>query len=207
MQSHRSINGVAAAGKVHPNEPAVFRARSRLEMNEIPGAHQDSVATGDSDARNETALAPSHSMELSPLDGGVDPGPDDRRGATNDSAGKPNHAQPHNHRDGCRDSECGPATAASELIAIAPRGELGPQRFANPYQLQSFGQSGESDVFCGHSLEGVAEQALAAFDCFPTFLEWREVPPLAFLADNPEAAPPLIERQPPPNRERLDDLV
>jgi hypothetical protein len=51
------------------------------------------------------------------------------------------------------------------------------------------------------------KEPLAAFDCFPPFLEWSQVPAGALPADHPQSPSTLVERQTPPDRERFHNLV
>jgi hypothetical protein len=176
-------------------------------MNEVSAAEHDAVTTGNGDSRDGSASTPPHPRELSPLDGRADRGTDDRRGATNRRTGESDQAQADNHRGGCSDADYCTAMAASELIPVTPRGELWPQRLSDADQLESLGKSRETDVFRGHAFVRVAKQPLAILDRFPTFLEWGEIPPLARLAHHPEPAAPLIEGQPSPHWERLDDFI
>ena len=59
-------------------------------------------------------------------------------------------------------------------------------------------------VFTG---ETPRDGALAILDGLPSFLEWCEVPLRAPLAHDPEATLRRIEREPSPDRKRLDDFV
>ena len=95
----------------------------------------------------------------------------------------------------------------AELVTVSPCSKLRALRFADANQFQAFVQLREADVVGRDAFLRVAKELLALLDGFPAFFERREVPLLAFATHDPQAPAPLIEREPPADRERLDDLV
>ena len=95
--------------------------------------------------------------------------------------------------------------AAPELIAVAPRGELGTQRLPDAHQLEPLVESSQADVFRGDTLSRRTEASLAILDRLPALFERRQVPTLALATHRPQAALGGVEGQPPPDGERLDD--
>jgi hypothetical protein len=75
---------------------------------------------------------------------------------------------------------------ATEHRPIAPRRELRAQRLSDAHQLQSLGQSGQTDVVGGGSEHRATKPTLTRFDCLPPLLERRQVPAAAPQADDPE---------------------
>src|SRR5262249_37401233 len=111
------------------------------------------------------------------------------------------------HTDAAADEQHLPAPTATELIAVAPGGEFRTQRRTDADEGEPIAELGETDVVSGNAAARVAVELLGLLDCFPAFLERRQVPPLALRAHDPE--PPFggIECQALPDRERFDRLI
>ena len=141
-----------------------------------------------------------HLPDVEPVRDLVHQGEADTRGSS------ANHDAPDN------DSCAGPVqdrapTPAPELVAVAPRSELGALGLADAHQRQSLRMAGETDVVGGDADAGVPEEALAVLDRFPALLQRREVPAFALHAHDPEAAADRVEGQPAPHWERLHHLI
>jgi hypothetical protein len=100
-----------------------------------------------------------------------------------------------------------PTATTTELIAIAPRRELGTQWRTDAYQLGPITQTGEADLVGTHTYPRVAKGALGLLDGLPSRFEWGEVPPLARPAHDPQAPIARVEGETPPDGQRLDRFV
>src|SRR6185437_10722486 len=132
-----------------------------------------------------------------------DPGEAAHAGAECRAAGNDSGERAQSHAD----FEHGADATASELIAVAPRGELRPQRPANANELEPLAQPRHADVVGGHAQLRRAEAPLALFNGFPALIQRREVPPLTLATHDPESPPFGVERQASPDGERLDHLI
>src|ERR1041385_636309 len=105
-----------------------------------------------------------------------------------------------------RDEHLAPPTA-TELITVAPRGELRAQRLTDADELCPVAQLGEPNVLRRHPAPRVPIEALGVFDRLPSLLERRQVPAFALSAHDPKPALRRVERQTAPDRKRLERLV
>src|SRR5690606_15686131 len=99
------------------------------------------------------------------------------------------------------------AIAPREALAVAPRGELRPQRLPDADEIRAVTQRGEADLLGGHTLLRIAVEALPFLDAFPARLQRREVPLPAAGTHDPETPARLVEGEALPDREVLDGLV
>lgn len=98
-------------------------------------------------------------------------------------------------------------TAARELIAVAPRGQLRTLRLADANELEPFTQAREADVIGRDAQLRGAEKTVALLDRFPAVLDRREIPADAPATDDPEAAVRCIEGEPATDGKMLDRFV
>src|SRR5205823_973122 len=136
----------------------------------------------------DQAAAGARDQPAEAADRGADNGATDRHGAERRHPGAGN--------------EHLAAAAPAELVAVAPRRELGTQRLADPDQDRAVAELRHSDVFRGDPATRDAVDLFRLLDRLPALLERGEVPSLAVGADHPEAALGRIEREPPAYRKR-----
>jgi hypothetical protein len=101
----------------------------------------------------------------------VDPVPAlPEHGAADGTRGEPpdDEGADHHRADGA--VEDGLLPAASELVPVAPGGELVPEGPSDADELQTFGVTGEAHVLGGDAEAGVPEEPLARLDGLPAFL-------------------------------------
>ena len=100
-----------------------------------------------------------------------------------------------------------PAAPAAELIAIAPRRELGPQRSTDSYELSSFFQASQPDIGSRDAEGRRTKGTFASLDRLPTLFQRREIPPLAAPTHHPQSPLLGVERQPPSDGEVLYGFI
>jgi hypothetical protein len=91
--------------------------------------------------------------------------------------------------------------------AVPPRRDLRQQRRADANELESAAELRQADVVGRHPEARAAEAALALVDRLPALLERRQVPSPTARAHDPQAPLPRIEREPPPDGERREEVV
>ena len=99
------------------------------------------------------------------------------------------------------------APASTELIAVAPRGELGTLRRANSHERRPVTQLRQADVLGRDAAPRITKQLLGRLDRLPAVLERREIPSLAVRAHDPQPSLRGVEREPLSDREGLERLV
>jgi hypothetical protein len=99
------------------------------------------------------------------------------------------------------------STSSPELVAVSPCGKLGPLRFADPHELETFAKAGETDLVSRDAKLRPAIRALALFDRLPSLFDRRKVPAFALPAHHPQAALRSVECESTPDRKMLDSFV
>lgn len=90
----------------------------------------------------------------------------------------------------------GSLAPASEPVAITPRGKLRPGGHPDSHELDSLGESSETDLVGREALTRSLEALLAFFDRLPMKMERDQIPPGATPTHNPETALLRIECDP-----------
>src|SRR5207245_8414734 len=90
------------------------------------------------------------------------------------------------------------ALARLEPLAVAPRGELEARGLADPHEVVSLPPN-QGHLLGRGRYASLAGRSSERFDPFEAVIQRRQVPAGALGTDDPEAALPFVERQPPPD--------
>jgi hypothetical protein len=123
------------------------------------------------------------------------------------SEGDPNKRNSRNTGGYCRSLNDPFSATAPELISVTPGRELGPLRLANPHQLETLGDSGQSDLIGRNAKPGRKIRPLTLLDGLPTLFDGRQIPTFTLSAHHPQSPLCSIECESPADRKMLDRLV